>query len=87
MQECVEQTPDLSAGSANSSCGTESKVLIQPALNNTGHTVTQKRKKKPLKNLKQAPELLSTSLRCYFKCDEVFRKDYQLLLHLKLKHR
>jgi len=30
---------------------------------------------------------LSTSLRCYFECEEVFRKDYQLFLHLKLRHR
>ncbi|TRY71884.1 hypothetical protein TCAL_08435, partial [Tigriopus californicus] len=30
---------------------------------------------------------LSTDLQCYFGCDEVFKKDYQLYLHLKLKHR
>ena len=30
---------------------------------------------------------LSTDLRCYFGCDELFKKDYQLHLHLKLKHR
>ena len=30
---------------------------------------------------------LSTDMRCYFGCDEVFKKDYQLHLHLKLKHR
>ena len=30
---------------------------------------------------------LSTDLQCYFGCDESFKKDYQLHLHLKLKHR
>ena len=30
---------------------------------------------------------LSTDLRCYFGCDELFKKDYQLHLHLKLRHR
>ena len=30
---------------------------------------------------------LSTYLQCYFGCDESFKKDYQLHLHLKLKHR
>ena len=30
---------------------------------------------------------LSTDMRCYFGCDEMFKKDYQLHLHLKLKHR
>ena len=29
----------------------------------------------------------STDLRCYFGCDELFKKDYQLHLHLKLRHR
>merc|ERR1719319_1314469 len=32
-------------------------------------------------------EALSTDLQCYFRCDEVFKKDYQLHLHLKLRHR
>ena len=32
-------------------------------------------------------EALSTDLQCYFQCDEVFKKDYQLHLHLKLRHR
>ena len=30
---------------------------------------------------------MSTDLQCYFGCDESFKKDYQLHLHLKLKHR
>ena len=30
---------------------------------------------------------LSTDMRCYFGCDDLFKKDYQLHLHLKLKHR
>ena len=30
---------------------------------------------------------LSTDLRCYFGCEELFKKDYQLHLHLKLRHR
>ena len=30
---------------------------------------------------------LSTDLQCYFGCDESFKKDYQLYLHLRLKHR
>ena len=30
---------------------------------------------------------VSTDLQCYFGCDESFKKDYQLHLHLKLKHR
>ncbi len=30
---------------------------------------------------------LSTDLQCYFGCDESFKKDYQLNLHLRLKHR
>ena len=30
---------------------------------------------------------LSTDLQCFFGCDESFKKDYQLHLHLKLKHR
>lgn len=30
---------------------------------------------------------ISTDLQCYFGCDESFKKDYQLHLHLKLKHR
>jgi len=32
-------------------------------------------------------EPLSTDLQCYFSCKEVFKKDYQLFLHLKLRHR
>jgi len=30
---------------------------------------------------------LPLDLRCYFECQEVFKKDYDLRLHLKIKHR
>lgn len=30
---------------------------------------------------------LSTDMRCYFECPETFKKDYDLRLHLKIKHR
>merc|ERR1712223_734607 len=30
---------------------------------------------------------LSTDMRCYFECPENFKKDYDLRLHLKIKHR
>lgn len=32
-------------------------------------------------------EPLSTDLRCYFQCPETFKKDYDLRLHLKLRHK
>lgn len=31
--------------------------------------------------------MLSTDLRCYFECNESFKKDFDLRLHLKLRHR
>ena len=38
--------------------------------------------------LKVTTPVLATDLQCYFThCQEVFKKDYQLFLHLKLKHR
>ena len=37
--------------------------------------------------MKVEHEPLSTDLQCYFSCKEVFKKDYQLFLHLKLRHR
>merc|ERR1712133_171578 len=29
----------------------------------------------------------ATDLRCYFQCVEVFKKDYDLRIHLKIRHR
>ncbi len=38
--------------------------------------------------IKVTTPVLATDLQCYFThCQEVFKKDYQLFLHLKLKHR
>jgi len=34
-----------------------------------------------------ASKILSTDMRCYFGCEEGFKKDFQLKLHLKLKHK
>ena len=30
---------------------------------------------------------LATDLHCYFQCEETFKKDFQLNLHLRLKHK
>ena len=46
-----------------------------------------KRKRVRKEKSEEVEEPLSTDLQCYFQCDEVFKKDYQLHLHLKLKHR
>jgi len=45
------------------------------------------KKKKVKKEKIEDAEPLSTDLQCYFNCEEVFKKDYQLHLHLKLRHR
>jgi len=45
------------------------------------------KKKKVKKEKVEDAEPLSTDLQCYFNCEEVFKKDYQLHLHLKLRHR
>ena len=45
------------------------------------------KKKKVKKEKADEAETCATDLRCYFDCDEVFKKDYQLHLHLKLRHR
>ena len=34
----------------------------------------------------RSQDVLSTDLQCYFNCNEVFKKDYQLFLHLRIKH-
>ncbi len=49
--------------------------------------VAQKKLKKRSRATTVSPESLSTDLRCYFSCEEVFKKDYQLFLHIRLKHR
>ena len=46
-----------------------------------------KRKRVRKEKSEEVEEPLSTDLQCYFQCDEVFKKDYQLHLHLKLRHR
>jgi len=46
-----------------------------------------KEKKEKAKFKKECDLPLSTDLQCYFNCEEAFKKDYQLHLHLKLKHR
>ena len=58
------------------------KVVSTPATNSS----SKKRKVKKEK-LEDADQTLATDLQCYFGCDEVFKKDYQLHLHLKLRHR
>ena len=45
------------------------------------------KKKKVKKEKIEDVEALATDLQCYFGCEEVFKKDYQLHLHLKLRHR
>jgi hypothetical protein len=87
IQECVEKTSDVPTSSVGSSSGSELKEANQPTIKITNGNVLPKSKKKLVRNLNQKSEPLSTSLRCYFKCGEVFRKDYQLFLHLKLRHR
>jgi hypothetical protein len=46
-----------------------------------------KRKRVRKEKSEEVEEPLSTDLQCYFQCDEVFKKDYQLHLHLKLRLR
>ena len=58
----------------------------QQALKTSTPIFSGKKKKIVKKKLEDA-EPLSTDLQCYFACDEVFKKDYQLHLHLKLRHR
>jgi len=50
-------------------------------------TPNSTKKKKVKKEKVEDAEPLSTDLQCYFNCEEVFKKDYQLHLHLKLRHR
>ena len=60
----------------------ENKIVPTPP------TPSSSSKKKKVKKEKiEEIEHLSTDLQCYFGCDEVFKKDYQLHLHLKLRHR
>ena len=58
-------------------------------LNKTASTppTSSTKKKKVKKEKLDDAEALATDLQCYFGCDEVFKKDYQLHLHLKLRHR
>lgn len=44
-------------------------------------------KRKSFDNFSHKATILSTDMRCYFGCNEGFKKDYDLRLHLKLRHR
>jgi len=56
-------------------------------INKAASTPSSTKKKKVKKEKVEDAEPLSTDLQCYFNCEEVFKKDYQLHLHLKLRHR
>ena len=56
-------------------------------VNKAASTPNSTKKKKVKKEKVEDAEPLSTDLQCYFNCEEVFKKDYQLHLHLKLRHR
>ena len=53
----------------------------------TPSTSSTKKKKNVKKEKGEDAETCATDLQCYFGCDEIFKKDYQLHLHLKLRHR
>jgi len=57
------------------------------SVSKTASTPNSVKKKKVKKEKVEDAEPLSTDLQCYFNCEEVFKKDYQLHLHLKLRHR
>ena len=57
------------------------------SVNKAASTPNSTKKKKVKKEKVEDAEPLSTDLQCYFNCEEVFKKDYQLHLHLKLRHR
>eukprot|EP00092_Neocalanus_flemingeri_P026546 GFUD01028770.1.p1 GENE.GFUD01028770.1~~GFUD01028770.1.p1 ORF type:complete len:933 (-),score=290.62 GFUD01028770.1:23-2821(-) len=66
-----------------------SKDISSPHFSNKAASTPNNsvKKKKVKKEKVEEAEPLSTDLQCYFSCEEVFKKDYQLHLHLKLKHR
>lgn len=66
----------------------EDQAMVEMKSSSTPATPSSGSKKKKVKKEKvEDAEHLSTDLQCYFGCDEVFKKDYQLHLHLKLRHR
>merc|ERR1712110_927589 len=51
-------------------------------------TINHQRKKQTTSNRSgKSIGAPSTNLRCYFGCEDTFKKDYDLHLHLKLRHR
>ena len=65
----------------------QSKSPIAATTKSPGGAGGLKRKRVRKEKSEEVEEPLSTDLQCYFQCDEVFKKDYQLHLHLKLRHR
>jgi len=74
FKEDVSFSKELETSHVNTS-----KVVSTP---NSGN-----KKKKVKKEKLVEADTLATDLQCYFGCEEVFKKDYQLHLHLKLRHR
>lgn len=64
-----------------------SRDINSPHFMKAASTPSSTKKKKVKKEKVEDAEPLSTDLQCYFNCEEVFKKDYQLHLHLKLRHR
>jgi len=64
-----------------------SRDINSPHFIKAASTPSSTKKKKVKKEKVEDAEPLSTDLQCYFNCEEVFKKDYQLHLHLKLRHR
>jgi len=64
-----------------------SRENSSPHFSKAASTPNSAKKKKVKKEKVEDAEPLSTDLQCYFNCEEVFKKDYQLHLHLKLRHR
>ena len=65
----------------------QTKSPIAATTKSPGGAGGLKRKRVRKEKSEEVEEPLSTDLQCYFQCDEVFKKDYQLHLHLKLRHR
>ena len=74
--EAKEANLSLNASSSQTEGGKSATPVRSPAA---------KKAKRP-KNSARKSEPLSTDLLCYFGCEEGFKKDFQLYLHLKLKH-
>ena len=60
---------------------------VEGAANKSINSSSGIKRKKVKKEKGEEVEYLSTDLQCYFNCEETFKKDYELHLHLKIHHR